>query len=54
MDTDSVVIDTTTHIHLVRSLSEKLKAYYVFPDIAEEICMRLQKHLEDGEYADIT
>lgn len=54
MSNDPVVLDTTTHTELVRSLSERLKACYVFPDIAEEICIRLQKHYEDGEYADIT
>ena len=54
MDTNPVVIDSTTHTELVRSLSEKLKACYIFPDIAEEICTRLQKHHADGEYADIT
>jgi len=54
MATTSLLIDTTTHIDLVRSLSDKLKACYVFPDTAEEICARLQKHLDDGEYADIT
>jgi C-terminal processing protease CtpA/Prc len=31
-----------------------LKAYYVFPDIAEQICIRLQKHLQAGEYSAIT
>ena len=31
-----------------------MKAYYIFPDIAEQICIRLQKHLKYGEYADIT
>ena len=54
MDTNPVVIDSTTHTELVRSLSEKLKACYIFPDTAEEICTRLQKHHADGEYADIT
>ena len=54
MDNDPVVIDTATHAELVRSLSERLKACYIFPDIAEEICLRLQKRHEDGEYADIT
>jgi hypothetical protein len=54
MDTKKFVLDTTTHNEIVKSLSEKLKAYYVFPEIAEEISIRLQKHLEDGEYSDIT
>ena len=53
MDTQKVVIDSTTHTEIVQSLTEKLKAYYVFPDIAEEICIRLQKYLEDGDYGDI-
>jgi len=54
MNTKQVVIDTTTHTEIVQSLSEKLKTYYVFPDIAEQLCIRLQKHLEDGAYTDIT
>jgi C-terminal processing protease CtpA/Prc len=54
MDTKKVIIDTTTHNEIVKSLAEKLKAFYVFPEIAEEISLRLQKHLEDGEYSDIT
>lgn len=49
-----MVIDTTAHTEIIKSLSEKLRAYYVFPDIAEQICIRLQKHLENGDYADIT
>ncbi len=46
-------MDTTTSTEIVRSLSEKTKACYVFRETAEEICERLHKHLEDGEYADI-
>ena len=53
MDTRKAVIDKTTHTEVINSLSEKLKAYYVFPDIAEEICTRLQKHLDEGDYGDI-
>ncbi len=47
-------IDPLLQKEIIQSLSEKLKAVYIFPDIAEQICARLQKHLEDGEYADIT
>ena len=54
MDTTQVSIDAATHAEIVQSLSEKLRAYYVFPDIAEQICACLQKHLEAGDYADIT
>jgi hypothetical protein len=54
MDTSQLVIDATIHTEIVQSLSEKLTAYYVFPDIAEQICIRLQEHLEDGEYTEFT
>jgi hypothetical protein len=46
-------MDTTTVTEIVHNLSEKLKACYVFPEIAGIICERLYQHLEDGEYADI-
>ena len=48
------MIDPSMSKEIVETLSEKLRLYYVFPDIAEEICKRLQKHLEDGEYDSIT
>jgi hypothetical protein len=54
MDTQKVVINETTHIEIVQRLSEKLRAYYVFSDVAEQICLRLQEHLGDGVYSDIT
>jgi hypothetical protein len=47
-------IDPATQIRIIRNLSEKLRTYFIFPDIAEQICERLQKHLEAGEYDDIT
>lgn len=47
-------IDATTHTQIIQSLSEKLKAYYVYPEVAEQICGGLKEHLEAGEYADIT
>jgi hypothetical protein len=45
--------DNVIHIEVIRSLSEKLRAYYIFPDMAEKICICLQKHLDDGDYNDI-
>jgi hypothetical protein len=54
MDTNQMLTDTATRVEVVRSLSEKLRANYIFPDIAEQICVGLQKHLEDGEYSGIT
>ena len=54
METKQVSIDTATHIEIMKSLTEKLKACYVFPYIAEQICIFLQKHLEAGEYIELT
>jgi hypothetical protein len=54
METKPVSIDAITHAKIVQTLSAKLRAYYVFPDIAEQICSRLQEHLQSGEYAAIT
>lgn len=53
MELGQVVIDATTVAEIVQSLAEKLKANYVYPDVAEQICARLQYHLDDGAYADI-
>ncbi len=41
MESKQVDIDATTRAEIVQNLSEKLRAY-VFPDIAEQICMRRQ------------
>jgi len=46
--------DTNERIEVIRLLAEKIRAYYIFPDMAEKICMGLQKHLEIGDYNDIT
>lgn len=54
MQTRAVAISATTPAEIIQNLSEKLRTCYVFPDTAEQICASLQKHLEDGEYADIT
>ena len=48
------VIDHSAVEEIIKNLAEKLNAYYVFPDIAGEICVRLEKHLQDGIYDDIT
>ena len=54
MDDKQFILDKAIQAEIVQSLSEKLRANYVFPDIAEQICACLQKHLEDGDYTDIT
>ncbi len=37
---------TSIPLEMVREL---LRACYIFPDIAEQICIRLQKHLDEGD-----
>lgn len=54
MCTGLVDIDETTQKEVIQNLSKKLLAYYIFPDIAEDICAHLRKHFEDGTYRDIT
>jgi C-terminal processing protease CtpA/Prc len=54
MDTGQVIIDQAAHAAVIQNLTEKLKAHYVFPDLAERISERIQQHLEEGAYAQIT
>jgi hypothetical protein len=54
MEFGQVVLDGTTVEEIVESLAEKLKANYVYPDVAAQICTRIQNHLDDGAYEDIT
>jgi len=53
METNAGIIDAAAQARLVSDLSAKIRAYYLFPDVAEEICARLQKHHDDGDYAGI-
>jgi retinol-binding protein 3 len=46
--------DTDNHIQIIRLLSEKLRAVYIFPEVAEKICAGIQEHLENGDYNDIS
>jgi hypothetical protein len=54
MDSKPFLIDTSEQAAIIHYLSEKLRAFYVFPDIAEEICACLQKHLDEGDYVTTT
>ena len=38
---------------IIEVLIDNLRTYYVFPEIAEKICVRLQEQLENGTYCDI-
>jgi C-terminal processing protease CtpA/Prc len=48
------MIETAIQIEVLRCLSEKLRTFYIFPDVAEKICACLQNHFDDGDYNDIT
>jgi hypothetical protein len=48
------VLDSATKKEIIDVLSEKLKACYVYSDIAVQIVDRLKKSFDDGEYSDIT
>lgn len=54
MTTEQVEIDELTKRVIIQSLSEKLAANYIFPDVAQQINIGLQRHLEAGDYAEIT
>jgi hypothetical protein len=46
-------MDTADTANVVHALSSRLRKCYVYPDIAEQICMRLNEHLLEGRYAEI-
>ncbi len=46
-------IDAGTQIKIIQSLAEKLNSYYIFPDLAEQICAYLEQQLAQGKYAEI-
>lgn len=54
MEIDTKRIDPTILEGVILNLQERLSEYYIFPDIATEIGMRLQKYFEEGTYSDIS
>ena len=54
METTQGTVDSDTVVGLIQRLAELLRTNYVYPEVAEDICARLQHHLEEGAYADIT
>jgi C-terminal processing protease CtpA/Prc len=47
-------IDLKTQTNIIQALSEKLADNYVYPDVAAKIVEGLIKHLENGDYEEIT
>ena len=54
MEPRDAVLDPIAHVEVVANLCEKLRALYVFPDVAEKVCARLEEKLEGEMYAGIT
>jgi Peptidase family S41/N-terminal domain of Peptidase_S41 in eukaryotic IRBP len=52
MDPTTLTLDSAAQLEIIQALREKLKACYVFPNIAGEICAGLQKHQSAGDYAE--
>lgn len=50
----NIVVNTAVQAKVVNNLCNRFKAFYVFPDIADQICIIVGKHLEDGDYATVT
>lgn len=53
VDTSPMDVDPRIQTKIVQSLAEKLRASYIFPDRAEQICAYLQQQLAEGKYAEI-
>lgn len=47
-------IDSSTVQDIIHALIEKVKTYYVIPNVGDEVCTHLLKNLAAGEYDDIT
>jgi hypothetical protein len=54
LDKNPSIIDASVQKEIITHLSKKLKKCYIFPDVAEQICARLQQTLQAGEYNDLT
>lgn len=48
-----MVSDTGWPSEIIRALSDALRTHYVFPEVAEKMCACLERHLVDGDYANI-
>ena len=54
MSSAPATIDSATPAQLVQLLCVKLRASYIYPPVADQVCDRLQQHLDDGDYEGIT
>ncbi|MFZ4660394.1 MAG: S41 family peptidase [Caldilineaceae bacterium] len=54
MTTHQILLDPNAHREIITNLTAKLNAYYVFPEVAEQISTQLQEQLASGAYAHLT
>ena len=54
MQENQTAIDATTHNEIVIRLCDQLMANYIYPELAEKICIRLKEALQLGEYREYT
>ncbi len=49
-----MTMDTASQTNIIENLSNKLKANYIYPDVAEKIGAYLRQQQANGEYCDLT
>jgi hypothetical protein len=53
MDNDPAILDSATQGAIIDRLSEKISACYVFPEVADQLCIYLLGNMLRGEYEGI-
>jgi hypothetical protein len=50
MEGDSILINPNDLDEVIGKLTQELQAWYVYPQIATQLCESLQNHLKNGDY----
>ena len=53
MEDSQDYIGKATQLEVINQIIQKLREYYIFPVVVEQICTHLHKTMEDGEYNDL-
>lgn len=54
MNSDGLVLDIDAQKAIIDTLSERLRACYIYPVVAEQIVTHLRTYLDNGEYSEFT
>lgn len=54
MNHKAFIIDTPCQGKIINQLIQKIRSNYVFPELAEKICVHLEKTWKGGEYQELT